>query len=132
MNPLPHLLAAALALLLVPSAWADSLPRAKPEEVGLSFARLERLGQILRADVERGRLPGAVVLIARRGRIAYFEAVGFRDKAAGAPMTRAAIVRISSMTKPFTSVAVMMLHEEGRLVLSDPVSKFLPQLGKRE
>jgi hypothetical protein len=63
-NPLSHLLAAARALLLVQSAWADPLPRAKPEDVGLSSARLERLGQILRADVARGRLPGAVVLIA--------------------------------------------------------------------
>lgn len=84
--------------------------------------------QVLKAEVARGQYPGAVALVARRGKIAYFEAVGQRDPASSAPMPKDAIFRLYSMTKPFTSVAIMMLAEEGRLVLSDPVSKFLPQL----
>ncbi|HEY7040374.1 MAG TPA: serine hydrolase domain-containing protein [Methylomirabilota bacterium] len=118
-------------LLLAPPLWAaDPLPRVKPEQVGLSSERLGRLGRVLNEEIEKGKLPGAVVLIARKGRIAYFESLGTRDPATRAPMTRDAIFRIYSMTKPFTSVAVMMLQEEGRLVLNDPISKFLPQLTK--
>jgi CubicO group peptidase (beta-lactamase class C family) len=123
-------LALTLILVLSAGAWAQGLPTAKPENVGLSSERLDRVAQTIRADIEKGRLPGAVVLIARKGRVAYFEAFGFRDKAAGAPMGKDAIFRIYSMTKPFTSVAVMMLVEEGRIQLTDPVSKYLPQLTK--
>jgi CubicO group peptidase (beta-lactamase class C family) len=123
-------LALALVLLLSTGAWAQGLPTAKPEAVGLSTERLDRVAQTIRADVEKGRLPGAVVLIARKGRVAYFESFGFRDKAASAPMSKDAIFRIYSMTKPFTSVAVMMLVEEGKIQLTDPVSKYLPQLAK--
>jgi CubicO group peptidase (beta-lactamase class C family) len=111
-------LARALSILAVvfwsASAFAQALPTAKPEQVGLSSERLARIGQLVRADVEKGRLPGAVVLVVRKGRVAYFEAIGFRDKASGAPMTKDAIFRIYSMTKGFTSVGVMMLVEEGR------------------
>ncbi len=124
------LLMLVLVLVVTVGAWAQNLPTAKPEQVGLSSERLDRITQTIRADVEKGRLPGAVVLVARKGRVAYFEAVGFRDKAAGAPMSKDAIFRIYSMTKPFTSVAVMMLVEEGRIQLTDPVSKYLPQLTK--
>ena len=125
------LLAASLVLVSFTSgAGADSLPRADPASVGLSAERLERVGRVLRGEIEKGKIPGAVALVARKGRIAYFESLGVRDPATGAPMTRDAIFRIYSMTKPFTSVAVMMLQEEGRLVLSDPISKFLPQLTK--
>ena len=99
---------------------------------GLSTERLERIGRTLRDDVERGRIAGAVVLVARKGQVAYLEAVGYRDKAAGTPMTPDAIFRIASMTKPLVTVAAMSLAEEGRLFLSDPVSKFLPALGKRQ
>src|SRR5438094_2113229 len=111
-----------------PLVWADGLPTAKPEEVGLSSERLARATQYMKAEVARGQYPGAVALVARKGKIAYFEGVGQRDPVAGAPMTKDAIFRLYSMTKPFTSVAAMMLVEEGRLVLSDPVSKYLPQL----
>jgi CubicO group peptidase (beta-lactamase class C family) len=79
-------------------------------------------------DVEAGLIPGAVVGIARRGHIAYLDAVGQRDAAAGQPMWADAVFSIASMTKPMTSVAIMLLHEEGRLLLGDPVSKFLPQM----
>ena len=123
------LLVLTVALCTAPSARAAELPSAKPEEVGLSSARLARITETLKADVERGRIPGAVVVIARRGKIAYAEAVGFRDKPAGAPMPLDAIFRIASMTKPMVSVAAMMLYEDGRLFVSDPVSKYIPAIG---
>jgi CubicO group peptidase (beta-lactamase class C family) len=104
-----------------------SLPQATPEEIGLSSSRLERLGRVLRGEIERGRVPGAVALIARRGRVGYFESLGFRDPAAGSPMQKDDIFRIYSMTKPITSVAAMMLWEEGRFLLSDPIAKYLPE-----
>lgn len=123
------LLAASLAAVLFTSTVrAESLPRAQPADVGLSAERLDRVGRVLRDEIERGKIPGAVALVARKGRIAYYETFGVRDPATGAPMAKDAIFRIYSMTKPMTSVAVMMLQEEGRLVLSDRVSKFLPQL----
>jgi len=109
---------------------AQTLSTAQPEEVGLSTARLGRLRAALRADVEAKKLPGAVVAIARKGRVAYFEVVGARDPKSGAPMTKDAIFRQYSMTKPFVSVAAMMFVEEGRLVLTDPVSKYLPAFAK--
>jgi CubicO group peptidase (beta-lactamase class C family) len=122
-------LALLLGLLSALPAAAGGLPSAKPDEVGLSAARLERVGALLRADVERGRIPGAVVVVARRGRVAYSQAVGFRDKAAATPMTTDSIFRIASMTKPLASVAAMMLYEEGRLLVSDPVGKYIPSIG---
>lgn len=119
-------------ILIIPTAWTASLPSAKPEQVGLSSERLDRIGQLLKNEIEQGRLPGAVALIVRKGQIAYFESFGFRDKESGSLMTNDAIFRIYSMTKPFTSVATMMLVEEGKIVLTDPISKFLPQLEKLE
>lgn len=102
-------------------------PRAVPEEIGLSSTRLEGLGAVLRGEVDRGRVPGAVALVARRGRLALFDSYGLRDPAVGAPMANDAIFRIYSMTKPITSVAAMMLWEEGKFLLSDPIEKFLPE-----
>jgi CubicO group peptidase (beta-lactamase class C family) len=107
--------------------WAQSVTMAKPEEVGLSAERLQRIGQVFNREIEQGKLPGAVVIVARKGRVAYFESFGFRDKAAGAPMAKDAVFEIYSMTKPLVSVAAMMLVEEGRLQLADPVTKFLPE-----
>jgi len=100
-----------LALWLGIPAFAADLPTVKPGEVGLSSERLERLGQALRADVDKGRIPGAVVLVARRGRVALVEVAGFRDPAARAPMTADAIFRIASMTKPMVTVAALSLYE---------------------
>ena len=114
--------------LIITSAWAQPLSSAQPEQVGLSSPRLDRIGQLLKTDVGNGQIPGAVALVARKGRIAYFESVGFRDKETGAPMPKDAIFRIYSMTKPIASVAAMMLVEEGKVVLTDPVSKFIPPL----
>jgi CubicO group peptidase (beta-lactamase class C family) len=102
------------------------LPRAVPEEVGLSAERLGRLDDVLAAEIERGRVPGAVALVARRGKLAYFEALGVRDPATGAPMREDTIFRIYSMTKPIVSVAAMMLWEEGRFLLGDAIAKYLP------
>jgi CubicO group peptidase (beta-lactamase class C family) len=104
------------------------LPLAAPEDIGLSSARLARLGTVIAGEIERGRVPGAVALVARRGRVGYFESFGQRDAAAGAPMAKDAIFRIYSMTKPITSVAAMMLWEDGRFLLSDPIAKYLPDL----
>ena len=118
--------------LLAGVVWAQGLPTAKPEEVGLSSERLERVSRALRSEIEAGKIPGAVALVARKGRVVYFESFGVRDKATGEAMPKDAIFRLYSMTKPFTSVAAMMLMEDGKLLLTDPVSKFLPQLAKRE
>ena len=105
---------------------------AAPAEVGLCPERLQRLLAVLQADIDRGRLPGAVVLVARRGKVALFESLGRQDPAAGSPMTRDSIFRIYSMTKPVVSVAVMMLLEQGRLLLSDPVARHLPEFANQK
>jgi CubicO group peptidase (beta-lactamase class C family) len=103
-----------------------SLPFDKPDAVGLSARRLATLTDTLRAAIDRGTLPGAVALIARRGKIAYVQALGVRDPAGASATREDTIFRIYSMTKPIVSVAVMMLVEEGRLTLSDPLPKHLP------
>jgi CubicO group peptidase (beta-lactamase class C family) len=113
---------------VIGGAGAQSLPTAKPEQVGMSSERLARLGPALKGQIANERFPGAVVLVARKGKVVYFETVGQRDPATGAPMTKDAIFRLYSMTKPFTSVAAMILVEEGKLLLADPVSKYLPEL----
>jgi CubicO group peptidase (beta-lactamase class C family) len=104
------------------------LPVSVPEKVGLSSERLQHLTATLLTEVERKRIPGAVIAVARRGQLAYFEAVGFLDPDARTPMTRDAIFSIASMTKPMVSVGVTILHGEGKLSLSDPVGKYLPAL----
>ncbi|WP_416547281.1 serine hydrolase domain-containing protein [Limnohabitans sp. DCL3] len=104
-----------------------ALPQAHPADVGLCPERTQRLMHVLRREVASGRLPGAVAMIARRGQIALMEAVGQQDPAKGTPMQTDSIFRIYSMTKPVVSVAVMMLVERGLLLLSDPVSRWLPE-----
>jgi CubicO group peptidase (beta-lactamase class C family) len=127
--PVARRFVAALALWLIAFvAVAAELPRAKPEEVGLSSARLDNIRQVLGAKVDAGEIPGYVALVARRGKVAYFEAYGAQIPGTRAPMRRDSIFRIYSMTKPITSVAAMMLVEEGRMKLSDPVSMYLPEL----
>jgi CubicO group peptidase (beta-lactamase class C family) len=103
------------------------LPTSKPEDVGMSSERLARVKVAMQRYVDQKLVPGVVTLIARRGRVIHFEAVGFRDPESQAPMTTDAIFRIASMTKPITSVAAMMLYEEGHFLLSDPISKWLPE-----
>jgi CubicO group peptidase (beta-lactamase class C family) len=110
-------------------ALGEGLPTASPEEVGLSAARLARISKAMEEDVAADRIPGALAMVIRRGKVAYMEARGMADREAGDPMKEDTIFRIYSMTKPFTSVAVMMLYEEGRLGIKDPVSKYIPELG---
>jgi CubicO group peptidase (beta-lactamase class C family) len=117
-----------LALVIATPSLADPLPTAKPESVGLSSTRLDRIAQVLRRDIEAGRMPGGVIAIARKGKVVYHEAFGFRDKAAGTPMTKDAIFNLASMTKPMAAVATLMLAEQNRLMLNDPVSNYLPAL----
>ena len=120
-----------LMLLVVTSAAAQApLPRASPEAVGLSPQRLERITRALQADVEGGQIPGVVIAIARKGKVAYFKAFGYRDKLAGLAMTTDTLFDLTSMTKPMVSVGALMLYEQGLLFLNDPVSKYLPPLGK--
>src|SRR5438046_2442792 len=126
------LLAALLWLSTVALVHAQTLSSVKPEQVGLSSERLGRIVTTLRNDSQKGQIPGAILLVARQGRIALFESVGVLDPATKAPMTKDAIFRIYSMTKPITSVAAMVLVEEGKVVITDPVSKFLPPLTKLE
>ncbi|MCP4753654.1 MAG: serine hydrolase, partial [Proteobacteria bacterium] len=105
------------------------LPRAQPREIGLSSENLNELSAYLKMSVKRGRFPGAVALMARHGKIGYFESFGTRDRTTRLPMKRDAIFRIHSMTEPIVCVAVLMLTEEGRLSLDDPVSRYIPELG---
>jgi CubicO group peptidase (beta-lactamase class C family) len=122
----------AAALLFVGQAFAQDLPTAQPETVDVSPGRLSRIRAVLQKEVDADRMPGAVVMIGRRGQLIYSEAIGFQDKGAGKPMSKDAIFRIYSMTKPLASVGAMMLVEEGKIQLNDPVSKFLPELAKME
>ncbi len=104
-----------------------SLPElASPESVGISSARLARLHRYVTGLVENGRLVGASALVARRGRMVYLHSAGLRDREAGLAMGHDTVVRIFSMTKPITTVAALMLFEDGQFLLDDPVSKFLP------
>lgn len=106
------------------------LSPAEPEHAGLSTPRLRRIGAALRTEIEAGRMPGAVVGIARGGKLAHLESIGYRDPATREPLKTNAMFSIASMTKPMTSVAIMSLVEEGRVLLADPVSKYLPALGE--
>src|SRR6185436_10266279 len=96
------------------------------EQVGLSTTRLQRIDAMVQTFIDRGIISGAVTLIARKGAIAHLSAIGEMDIAAGKPMQRDTIFRLASMTKPVISVAILMLLDEGKLLLSDPVSHFLP------
>ena len=120
------------ALLLSGVVLAQGLPTAKPESVGMSSERLGRIKTVLQREIDADRMPGAVIMIARKGKLVYSEAIGYQDKAAGKPMPKDAIFRIYSMTKPLASVAAMMLVEEGRIQLTDPVSKYLPAFATME
>src|SRR5262249_27433344 len=110
---------------------SSELPRAdKPEDVGLSSERLQRLTDTLKSDIEKGIVPGAVGLIARRGKIAYETALGYRDREAGTAMEVDTIFRVASMPKPLTSLSAMMLAEEGKLLTANAVAHFIPEFSK--
>jgi CubicO group peptidase (beta-lactamase class C family) len=115
------------SLSIVATAFAQTLPTAKPEDVGVSSQRLERIGQTVQQYVDEGKVSGVVTLVARKGQVVQFGAYGKRDVESGSPMAKDSIFRIASMSKAITSVAIMMLMEEGKIALNDPVSKFIPQ-----
>lgn len=128
----PRMLVLLLILSLAPASFAQSsaaseisLSRAAPEAVGMSAERLARIRPVIQQAVEQGKIAGAVTLILRNGKVAHLEAVGQMDE--GKPMRADALFRIASMSKAVTSVAVMMLYEEGRLLLDDPISKYIPE-----
>ena len=115
------------AAISTPASALAASPTAAPEDVGLSSERLERIASVIQKSVDDGRIAGGVALVARRGKVAYLKAVGMADREAKKPMRTDSIFRICSMTKPLTSVAVMMLYEEGRFTLGQPVSDFIPE-----
>lgn len=115
-----------------PLPHSPTLSTAPANGSGFCPMRLQRLSAVLQAEVDRQRLPGAVALIARHGQTVMFESLGQQDPAAGTPMQPGSIFRIYSMTKPIVSVAAMMLAEQGRLLLNDPVSKYLPEFAAQQ
>ena len=121
-----------LAFVSAPVHSAEDLPRTEPEAVGLSSARLERLTETMQAYVEDGDLAGGVVLVARRGRVAYLKSFGQRDIEAQSPMTNDAIFRIASQTKAIISAGVMLLQEDGKLLISDTVGRYLPEFAQTQ
>lgn len=117
-------------LTLLSTVWiatGQGLPATAPEKIGLSSERLSRIDTVLNDYIKEGKLPGAVAMVIRHGKVGYFKSFGLRDIEEKKPMTTDAIFRIASMTKAITSVAVMTLYEEGYFLLTDPVSKFIPE-----
>ena len=108
------------------------LPQAKPESLGLSSARLRQMSDAFKREIDKGTLPGATVMVARRGQIGWFDALGKQSPAGAAPMAEDSIFRIFSMTKPIVSVGIMMLLEEGHFILNDPVAKFIPEFADQK
>src|ERR1700744_3789597 len=123
-------LAVIFCLFASGAGFAADLPRAKPEEVGMSSERLARIAEVLKADIAAGRIPGAVIAIARHGKLVVFDAYGWRDKAAGVAMTTDTIFNIASMTKPMTAVGALMLYERGKILMNDPLAKYFPKFAQ--
>jgi len=114
-------------VLLTAVALAQDLPTAKPESVGLSSERLDRISSAVQRNIDDKRIAGAVTLVVRHGKVAWFKSQGMVDREAAKPMPTDAMFRICSMTKPITTAAAMLLYEEGKFLLDDPVSKYLPE-----
>jgi CubicO group peptidase (beta-lactamase class C family) len=115
-----------------PAPQTPPLPQAKPESLGLSSLRLQRMSDAFKREIDKGTLPGLTVMVARRGQIGWFEALGKQSPASSTPMAHNSIFRIFSMTKPIVSIGVMMLIEEGHFLLGDPVSKFIPEFADQK
>src|SRR6201992_229996 len=107
------------------------LPEAKPEMLGRSAARLQRLSDAFRREIDKGSIPGATVMVARRGQIGWFDALGRQKPSAAAAMTHHNLFRLLLMTKPIVSIGIMMLLEEGHFLLGDPVAKFIPEFSSQ-
>ncbi len=119
---------AVLGLLAMPAAQAaEDVVVAKPESVGMSSERLARINNFVQEHIDTDRIAGAVTLVARKGKVVHFEAQGWRDRESGVPMTRDSIFVLMSMTKPIVSSALMMLFEEGKFLLDDPIAKWIPE-----
>jgi CubicO group peptidase (beta-lactamase class C family) len=125
-NVLRSLIFAVLALTAI-STFAADLPRVRPEVVGLSSPRLDRIGEVIERYVDEGRLGGVVALVAREGKVAYLQSFGKLGPKTDAPMPTDAIFRIASQSKAVTTTAVMILFEEGRILLDDPIGKYIPE-----
>ena len=119
--------ALAFALLALPLAAASSVPAAKPEDVGVSSERLQRVSQMLQRRIAAGEMSGAVAIVARKGKIVHLEAQGVMDLDTKKPMAKDTMFRVASMTKPVTGLAIMMMIEEGKVRLNDPVSRYIPE-----
>jgi CubicO group peptidase (beta-lactamase class C family) len=108
------------------------LPQAKPESLGLSSVRLQRMSDAFKREIDKGTTPGVTVMVARRGQIGWFDALGKQNPAASAPMAHNTIFRIFSMTKPIVSIGTMMLLEEGHFLLNDPIAKYIPEFSNQK
>jgi CubicO group peptidase (beta-lactamase class C family) len=106
---------------------SPALPEARPESLGLSSNRLQKISEAFKREIDKGTTPGVTTLIARRGQIGYFEAFGRQSPDAAAPMTRDSLFRIFSMTKPIVSLGIMQLVEDGHILLMDPLAKYIPE-----
>jgi CubicO group peptidase (beta-lactamase class C family) len=109
-----------------PAPQTPPLPHARPETLGLAPARLQKMSDALKREIDKGTTPGVTMLVARRGQIGWFEALGKQDPASPAPMAQDSLFRIFSMTKPIVSIGIMQLVEDGLLLLDDPLPKFIP------
>jgi CubicO group peptidase (beta-lactamase class C family) len=118
------------AALKTSAPQTPSLPQAKPEAIGLSAARLQKLSDAFKREVDKGTLPGATVLVARKGQVGWFDAIGRQSATAAVPMAHDTIFRIFSMTKPIVSIGIMQLLEDGHFLLNDPVAKFIPEFSE--
>jgi len=116
----------------VPVPQTPPLPLAKPESIGLFAPALQRMSDVLRREMDNGTIPGATIMVARRGQIGWFDALGKQSPSQAAAMTQDTIFRIFSMTKPVVSVGVMMLLEEGHFLLDEPIAKFIPEFANQK
>jgi CubicO group peptidase (beta-lactamase class C family) len=115
-----------------PAPQTPPLPHARPEQLGLSPTRLQRVSDAFKREVDKGTAPGVTVVVSRRGQIGWFDAIGQQNPANSAPMAKDSIFRIFSMTKPIVSVGIMMLVEDGHLLLSDAITKFIPEFAEQK
>src|SRR5579871_293587 len=116
----------------VPTPQTPPLPEAKPESLGLSALRLQRMSDVFRREIDKGTMPGATVMVARGGQIGWFDALGKQDPTEKRPMAQDTIFRIFSMTKPIVSIGVMMLLEEGHFLLDDAIARFIREFADQK